>query len=187
MENEIWKPVPSLPKYEASSLGQIRSSDLVGRTGFSKPHRIKKQTDGGNHYNQIMVWDEQKKSPRARLVHHLVLEAFSGPRPAGAVARHLNGNSRDNRACNLKWGTRSENQIDMVNHGTAFGLRCKGSKNPRARLDEDKVRWIRQNYLRGNYYSLGSMAAQLEVSRTAVGHAAHGYTWKHVEEPPAPS
>lgn len=55
---------------------------------------------------------------RGRYVHHLVLEAFVGPRPHGMQCRHINGNSLDNRLKNLAWGTPSEDNYDRVRHGT---------------------------------------------------------------------
>ncbi len=51
-------------------------------------------------------------------VHQLVLIAFVGPRPAGAITRHLNGNPADNRPENLAWGTALENARDALRHGT---------------------------------------------------------------------
>ena len=52
-----------------------------------------------------------------RYLHDLVLTAFVGPRPEGAVARHLNDDPTDNRLVNLAWGTRSENQHDAFRNG----------------------------------------------------------------------
>lgn len=63
-----------------------------------------------------------------RSVHTLVLEAFVGPRPEGAVCRHLNGNPKDNRLANLAWGTPGENRRDTVKHGNdprASKTHCK--------------------------------------------------------------
>ncbi len=51
-------------------------------------------------------------------IHHLVLEAFVGPRPDGMEACHNNGDRFDNRPSNLRWGTRSSNRIDSYNHKT---------------------------------------------------------------------
>lgn len=46
-------------------------------------------------------------------VHHLVMEAFVGPRPDGLETRHLNNNPEDNRLENLAYGTRSQNVLDL--------------------------------------------------------------------------
>src|SRR5699024_9726058 len=51
-------------------------------------------------------------------VHVLVLETFTGPRPEGLEARHLNGNPGDNRVGNLEWNTHSVNMLDKARHGT---------------------------------------------------------------------
>ena len=61
-------------------------------------------------------------------VQKLVLDAFVGPRPAGAVARHLNDIGIDNRLVNLAWGTASENMRDCAtngNHHNAKKTHCK--------------------------------------------------------------
>lgn len=61
-------------------------------------------------------------------VHILVAEAFHGPRPPGMEVRHLNGVKLDNRAENLRWGTDSENMLDIVRHGnhhSAMKTHCK--------------------------------------------------------------
>jgi hypothetical protein len=55
---------------------------------------------------------------RTRTVHSLVAEAFIGPRPHGMEVRHINGVRTDPRRVNLCYGTRSENILDAVAHGT---------------------------------------------------------------------
>ncbi len=77
-------------------------------------------------------------------VHHLVLEAFVGPRPEGMECRHLNGDPFDNRPENLAWGTRSENALDKVRHGRCCFSGFIGEKNPTAKLNEAQVREIRK-------------------------------------------
>jgi hypothetical protein len=57
-------------------------------------------------------------------VHHLVLEAFVGPRPAGHEAAHGDGDKTNNALANLRWATPKENAADRYRHGTVlFGTR----------------------------------------------------------------
>lgn len=61
-------------------------------------------------------------------VHGVVAEAFLGPRPGGLEVRHLNGDRTDCHAANLAYGTRRQNRLDTVAHGTHhYGKRdhCK--------------------------------------------------------------
>jgi len=52
-----------------------------------------------------------------RYIHHLVLEAFVGPRPPGTECCHRNDIKTDNRLENLRWDTSSANMYDRVRNG----------------------------------------------------------------------
>jgi hypothetical protein len=53
----------------------------------------------------------------SRTVHSLVLEAFVGP-AFGRDVRHKDGSKTNNALINLEYGTRTENILDAVRHGT---------------------------------------------------------------------
>ena len=53
----------------------------------------------------------------AAKVHHLVLEAFVGPRPDGAVGCHGKKGVLVNEIGNLRWDSVSENNRDITRHG----------------------------------------------------------------------
>lgn len=130
MTVEEWRPVPSQPGYEASSLGRIRSVPraIVRRNGNPmklRSYLLRPQPNGadGRHTVRPSVVG---RGPQTKLVHYLVAEAFYGPRPNGGVqVRHLNGNHLDNRVENLQYGSQSENRLDSVRHGTHIQARKK--------------------------------------------------------------
>lgn len=51
-------------------------------------------------------------------IHRLVANSFLGPRPAGLDTLHIDGDKTNNAVTNLRYGTRSENELDKVRHGT---------------------------------------------------------------------
>lgn len=106
---EIWKPIPG-SKYEASSLGRIRSP----RGNILKPYDHKL----GYHLVGVKIGE----SYHTRTVHSLVAAAFHGPRPEGLDVAHGNCVKTDNRASNLRYATRSENLLDSVMLGNAHGF-----------------------------------------------------------------
>lgn len=55
---------------------------------------------------------------RTVTVASLVCAAFHGPRLSGLMVRHLDGNSLNDHADNLAWGTAAENSADAIRHGT---------------------------------------------------------------------
>lgn len=100
LEVENWQPVPHYPDYEVSDMGRVRClKDRPG--GYKAPFIIKQGiTNSGRPVATIRNASGQK----VRRIDELVLEAFSGPRPApdwGAVP--TNGDRRDVRADNLTW------------------------------------------------------------------------------------
>lgn len=57
------------------------------------------------------------------LAHRVVIQAFDGPPPTPqhTDVRHLDGIKANNNLTNLRWGTRSENMLDVVRHREAVG------------------------------------------------------------------
>lgn len=110
---ETWLPVPGFEGlYEVSDAGRVASTPKRTRPGrrILAPANHKR---GGYLYVTLHRPGKQFH----RKIHHLVCEAFNGPRPAGTLARHLDGNHLNNSPGNLAWGTASENNVDRVRHG----------------------------------------------------------------------
>src|SRR6266545_5415488 len=111
MSREVWKEIPGLPDYEASTLGRVRSWRWVS------PRRtapLLLTPDRSHRY--LRVYPNQKP----KYVHRLVLEAFVGPCPDGMEASHENGICRDNRLSNLMWRTHGANNDLRRSHGTVL-------------------------------------------------------------------
>lgn len=126
MSTEEWRPIPSRPGYDASSLGRIRSWWRPGG-GLREAPVLKSPSLGSRGYLFLSL-RTGKSGGKPREVHTLVAEAFHGPRPSGLDTCHINGNKHDNRAENLRYGTRQENVLDSVAHGThanAAKTHCK--------------------------------------------------------------
>ncbi len=117
LEIEEWKPVPTCEGYDASNLGRIRSwlTDGPSTKLRSTPKilSVKADKDG---YRKMHVRVGHRKY-KLIFAHHLVLEAFVGPRPELMICRHLDGNPSNNRIDNLKWGTAVENKQDDLRNG----------------------------------------------------------------------
>jgi NUMOD4 motif/HNH endonuclease len=157
MEQEIWKPVVGFTLYEVSSLGRVRRLDHT----YTRPHATVAGVTQTIHWKsrfikgsiQTMKFNYQRRRvslcengrPTKCFVHHLVLDAFRGPRPfPNAVCRHLNGDGLDCAATNLAWGTVLENSADSIAHGTQRDPPIRyGESHPMAILTDAEVREIR--------------------------------------------
>lgn len=132
-----WRDVPGWPGYRASSTGLIQScrsnsGQLRSRWKTRKPRA---NEDG---YLTLTVHHNRKTYFTA--VHILVCLAFHGPRPDGAMALHKNGDRRDNRSDNLRWGTAQDNADDREQHGNT----AAGERNGRAVIGELQVMQARR-------------------------------------------
>lgn len=166
-EQEEWRIVPgTFDMYEASNLGRIRSWCVVGATIYSGcrldiPRIVEPQKlpDG----RQIIQVNRENC-----YIHHLVLEAFVGPRPKGFDTRHLDGDNTNNRLGNIKYGTKKENAADKVLHGTS----------PRNRghfLTPDVVRAIRADTRKYR-----EIAADIGLSMSMISGIKNGYRWAYL-------
>lgn len=107
-------------------------------------------------------------------VHVVVCTAFHGPRPAGMITRHLNGDPRDNRAENLRWGTFEENEADKAKHDR----NQIGERHHSAKLTEDQVRAIRAVPRRRG--SGKSLAHRYGISEAAISAIRLRKVWRHL-------
>lgn len=114
---ETWLPIPGHEgTHEVSSLGRVRSLDRVDPTGrFRRGRLLVARAFKSGH---LMVVLHTNGVRRDALVHRLVLEAFIGRAPEGTEGCHWNDDPTDNRLENLRWDTRSANQLDSVRNGT---------------------------------------------------------------------
>lgn len=168
---EVWRKIAEFPDYSVSDQGRIRR-DKAGcgaRVG-----RILKYNPTTTGYLMVQLFKDSR--PHPQLVSRLVAKAFIGEPPEGKTdAAHADGDKSNNYVANLRWATRRENETDKFRHGTDSA----GSKNGMAKLDEQKVRWIKRRLSAGESYK--DIAAVFGVNRASINYIAIGRTWKHVQ------
>ena len=123
---------------------------MWGPTGRKLPSIILKPLRHTGGYTRHVLWHNGVGSQH--ITHKLILWTFVGPRPEGMEACHLNGIKTDNRICNLKWGSRSENQAHRELHGTGR----IGKRFTQNRLSTEMVERVR---------SLSALLNNTEIAR----------------------
>ena len=156
---EIWKPIRDFARYEASSLGRIRSIDHVAFDGSRRSGRILKSAvtlSSCGKVSRLHLNLRRDGKSFSKFVHRLVLETFVGPCPENMEGCHNDGNPRNNRLSNLRWDTHEANRADMLLHGTTTKPPVhRGEAHPQATLSDEQVAEIRSAvYERGIYSSL---------------------------------
>lgn len=163
MAKELWKPIPSEPGYEASSLGRVRSIDRVVETSTGKRRYRGKILVASSIQSGHQVLALGRFSRRT--VHALVLEAFVGFCPPGQECLHRNGVPWQNDLGNLRYGTRSENNFDKSTHGSN-------------KLTVDQVREARAEHASGTTGTV--LAARFGVSKSLMYYALKGEYYARV-------
>jgi len=113
-----------------------------------------------------------KNKYKYHAVHRIVAEAFVEKMPGKEFVNHKDRNKRNNKAENLEWVTKSENQL----HSIKTGLRtANGEKNSQSKLKEDEVLKIlvdKRKYL--------EISLEYKISIPTISDIKRGYSWSHI-------
>lgn len=163
---EIWRPIPSLPEYLASSLGRIMRIPYLAVMPHGGPRVYGGEPTYGVLVDGRYTFNFKGKNYK---VHRLICEAFAGAPPDGAVCMHLNEDATDNRPENLAWGTQKQN---LAAPGFRAYLRRR-STGPK--ISHDQARQIKYGSM-----SCAEAARQFGISPSTVSNIRTGRAWRHV-------
>lgn len=114
---ERWLPVPGYDgAYWVSDRGQVISTKRRDERGRLRRERM--MNPARQRTGHLTVGLRRSGASRQFQVSNLVLMAFVGSCPDGMEACHWNDDPSDNCLENLRWDTRSANQLDSVRNGT---------------------------------------------------------------------
>ncbi|KDE37385.1 hypothetical protein AW40_06920 [Kosakonia radicincitans UMEnt01/12] len=118
---EVWSDIDGYSgAYQISNRGRARSIKGDGTFKVLKPNLLRRG------YFSFRLYRDKKQ--KAFTVHRLVALHFI-PNPEGKEqVNHINGIKADNRAENLEWVTKSENQKHAFRNGLNINLKGHGSK-----------------------------------------------------------
>lgn len=116
---EIWVDIHGYEGlYQVSNTGKIKALPKYYKTGeyyglrFQGEKILKPYSTG-----RYLVVELNNGKPKAVKVHRVVAEHFVGNNENKPEVNHIDGNRLNNRADNLEWCTRSENQSHAYRSG----------------------------------------------------------------------
>jgi hypothetical protein len=125
------KTIPGHPNYSAGDDGTIWRNRCSG---------LKRMKDWVHRGYRCIYLRIGKGKRRMFSVHALIAKTFLGPQPAGTEVCHNNGIKTDCRAENLRWGTKLDNHLDRVKHGSSQLIPGAGAGNKSFRWTAGKMR-----------------------------------------------
>lgn len=176
-----WKAVAGYEGlYEVSNDGAVR-----GLPKWGSPGNELKQSKTQDGYLDVCLSKDNKK--RHFKVHRLVALAFVSNNQNKPEVNHKNGIKTDNRACNLEWVTRSENERHAYKNGLKSYEICKTNKALEASNKAHRRPVVRSD---GKEYASIEDAAndvhgsQSNISKVCLGKrkSAYGYGWSYKRE-----
>lgn len=158
MRDKPWRPVVGYEGiYEVrqgTDGGRVRRVAPVNRSYVGRElGRCSRRTAGTPYWRAVLSRPGER--PRLRFLHHVILEAFVGPRPEGCEACHQDDNPSNNTIPNLYWGTRSDNLRDAHRNGRmAATRRMRGDAHPNIKMTLVKLSALRSAMKRGEVVGL---------------------------------
>lgn len=187
MEN--WKDINGFPGYQVSDQGRVRtfwkrkhyptgygSYNIIGDTP-----KIMSQSNDGNGYMKVMLYNQSDKKRYCKKVHRLVAESFINHDSCYDTVDHIRSGAigkLDNSVKNLRWVTRVENVQKAYRDGMC-DERIRKSRQPIMAIDL----WAgKERY----FESIVEASRSLGVNNGSISHILSGdyeragrYTFEH--------
>ena len=157
------KQIKGFPDYLITDSGRVWSNRSYKEL---KP-------DISTGYLRVTLYKDNKITRKS--IHRLVLETFVGPCPPGMECRHLDGNPKNDKLENLRWGTKKENAADTIKHGKQI---C-GEAHHSSKLTEQKVRRIVYRHKSG-LFTYRKIAKIYGVNFATAYNIVNKKIWKHL-------
>ena len=161
----MWKDIPGWSGlYQAHPDGFIRSvrRKIIVKGSFKNiGGDVLTPTVNDRGYHVVTL--SRRGRSITKSVHTLMALTFHGVKPAGMQVLHGNDVKTDNRAINLRYGTKRMNYEDAIKNGRIKDA-LKGAAHPKAALKASQVAWIRQN----KHISPKRLAAMFKVSVSTI-------------------
>jgi len=167
---EIWKEINGFENdYMVSDLGRVKSL----KNGVE--YLLKPLIDVWGYYSVGLSKNGVTKRIK---VHRLVaLHFVDNPRNKDII-NHLSGVKTDNRAINLEWCDRSENQIHAYKHN--LQIPKSGSSHWNSSINEETVLKIRSLYKQG--YTQKELRIKFNLSQPRISKIVNNKRWVNLEE-----
>lgn len=164
---EIWKICEDFPRWEISTLGNLRWIK------DSKPVYTRKEKRGYT-VAQITIHGKIKTVK----VHRLVAKAFLENPENKRCVNHKDSCKTNNKVNNLEWCTHVENNRHARENGLTPTLR--GSQHGMAKIGEELVHLICQDLVNGSTYL--EIMEKFGVTRNQAMKITYRLTWKHITD-----
>jgi hypothetical protein len=164
---EIWVDIKGFEgDYQVSNVGRVRSLDGFASDGRKRRGKILSLGNHSQGYCNVSL------GGNSFYVHRLVAENFIENPENKPFVNHKNCNKKDNNIDNLEWSTESENQ----RHAIFNGLKPLGELHPKAKLTNDQVVFIKENYKpRDKQFSGAKLAEMFNVSTATISEIVNGF------------
>lgn len=166
LQGEEWRQIPGCDKYFVSNIGRVIST-------FKDVPSILKGGLSTTGYKICTIGRYAKSKP----VHHMVAEAFIGPRPIGFQINHIDGCKTNNSVSNLEYVTPSDNALHAFKLGLSKPSPLIGESNPRAKLTKSQADEIRYRYVSENIQKV-QLAKHYGVTRKVIHNILQGSSYR---------
>ena len=170
----IYPNIPDdLNRFEISTYGRLKNTQTqhIYKPNVLNSGYCSVRTTLGERGNKVHI-----------LIHKAVAYTFLRNVDNLPEINHKDGNKQNNNVGNLEWCTSHENQQHKYDTGLFDKKLISGENNHCAKLTEDDVRYIRQNYIRGSrQFGTHAMARKFSVSHPTILSVIRYETWTLVD------